>query len=145
MFDVKLYDLGYCDEKEYTRVVCVSKYKDKFVGKKAKDYNKFVNMMYFMDPNDPPENIIPYLDEIRDIMMKYIYANYMSFDRIYRLKNFKRSVVTVIDTDSNILSLDIIMNLIFDLVVKNETFGRERINNIFIGLKVCLLRESSNV
>ena len=31
MIEVKLYDLGYCDEKEYTRVVCVSKYKDKYV------------------------------------------------------------------------------------------------------------------
>ena len=31
MLEVKLYDLGYCDEKEYTRVVCVSKYKDKYV------------------------------------------------------------------------------------------------------------------
>ena len=36
MFNVKLYDLGYCDEKEYTRVVCVSKYKDKYVF----SYNK---------------------------------------------------------------------------------------------------------
>lgn len=31
MLEVKLYDLGYCDESEYTRVVCVCKYKDKFV------------------------------------------------------------------------------------------------------------------
>lgn len=31
MLEVKTFDLGYCDEKEYTRVVCVSKYKDKFV------------------------------------------------------------------------------------------------------------------
>ncbi len=36
MLEVKIYDLGYCDEKEYTRVVCVSKYKDKFVF----SYNK---------------------------------------------------------------------------------------------------------
>lgn len=31
MLEVKTFDLGYCDESEYTRVVCVSKYKDKFV------------------------------------------------------------------------------------------------------------------
>ena len=36
MIDIKTYDLGYCDEKEYTRVVCVSRYKDKFVF----SYNK---------------------------------------------------------------------------------------------------------
>lgn len=34
--DIKTYKLGYCDEKEYTRVVCVSRYKDKFVF----SYNK---------------------------------------------------------------------------------------------------------
>lgn len=31
MFEINTYDLGYCDEKEYTRVVCVSRYKDKYV------------------------------------------------------------------------------------------------------------------
>ena len=31
MLEVKLYDLGYCEESEYTRVVCVSKYKGKYV------------------------------------------------------------------------------------------------------------------
>ena len=33
---IKIYDLGYCNESEYTRVVCVSRYKDKFVF----SYNK---------------------------------------------------------------------------------------------------------
>ena len=36
MMEVNIYDLGYCDEKEYTRVVCVCKYKDKYVF----SYNK---------------------------------------------------------------------------------------------------------
>ena len=36
MLDIKTYDLGYCDESEYSRVVCVSQYKDKFVF----SYNK---------------------------------------------------------------------------------------------------------
>lgn len=112
------------------------KYKDDFMAKSPKDYNKFVNKMYFMDPNDAPENIIEYLDEFRDILMKYIYVNYMSFDRIYRLRNFKRSVVTVIDTDSNILSLDLFMNLIFNLIIKDQTFGRDRVHNIFIGVNL---------
>lgn len=31
MLEVKTFDLGYCDESEYTRVVCVCKYKDKYV------------------------------------------------------------------------------------------------------------------
>lgn len=36
MFEIKTYDLGYCHESEYTRVVCVCRYKDKFVF----SYNK---------------------------------------------------------------------------------------------------------
>ena len=31
MLEVKTFELGFCNEKEYTRVVCVSKYKDKYV------------------------------------------------------------------------------------------------------------------
>lgn len=130
-------NLDYVDEKDEDWFKYVpDEYKEDFVSKKPKDYNKFVNKMYFMDPNDAPENIIGDLDELRDIMMKYIYVNYMSFDRIYRLRNFKRSVVTVIDTDSNILSLDLLMNLVFNLVVKDETFGRDHVNNVFIGVNI---------
>ena len=31
MLEVQLFDLGYCEEKEYTRVVCVSRYRGKYV------------------------------------------------------------------------------------------------------------------
>ncbi|MBQ8042788.1 MAG: NUDIX domain-containing protein [Clostridia bacterium] len=31
MLEIQTFDLGYCDEKEYTRVVCVSRYNGKFV------------------------------------------------------------------------------------------------------------------
>lgn len=36
MFEIKTYDLGYCDESEYTRVVCICRYKDKYLF----SYNK---------------------------------------------------------------------------------------------------------
>ncbi len=36
MFEISTYDLGYCDESEYTRVVCVCRYKDKYLF----SYNK---------------------------------------------------------------------------------------------------------
>jgi len=31
MPEIQLFDLGYCEEKEYTRVVCVCQYQDKYV------------------------------------------------------------------------------------------------------------------
>jgi 8-oxo-dGTP diphosphatase len=36
MFEVKIFDLNYCKDEELTRVVCVSRYKDKYVF----SYNK---------------------------------------------------------------------------------------------------------
>lgn len=36
MLEVKTFDLGYCDDSELTRVVCVCRYKDKYVF----SYNK---------------------------------------------------------------------------------------------------------
>ncbi len=36
MFNIELYDLGYCKEEEYTRVICVCRYKGKYVF----SYNK---------------------------------------------------------------------------------------------------------
>lgn len=36
MFEIKTFDLGYCDESEYTRVICVCRYKDKYLF----SYNK---------------------------------------------------------------------------------------------------------
>lgn len=36
MLDVEIYDLAHCEDKELTRVVCVSRYKDKYVF----SYNK---------------------------------------------------------------------------------------------------------
>ena len=36
MFEINTYELGYCDETDYTRVVCVCRYKDKYLF----SYNK---------------------------------------------------------------------------------------------------------
>ena len=39
MLEVKIFDLGYCKNEELTRVVCVSKYKDKYVFSYNKKWN----------------------------------------------------------------------------------------------------------
>ena len=84
------------DEEWFTNVV-PKKYRDDFIGKSFKDWNKFVNKQYFMDPNDVPESIANYVYLLNEYLVKYVYCRYLSVDRIYRLKNFKRRVVTVID------------------------------------------------
>ena len=109
-----------------------NKYRKDMVGKTWKDWNNFVNKQYFMDPNDAPESIANYLFQLKNYVMKYVYSRYLSMDRIYRLKNFKRKVVTIIDTDSNILSVDTAVDFIMDEIIKGDDFGRSKMNNIFI-------------
>lgn len=119
-------------------------YKD-FCNKTQKDWNSFVDTQYFLNPNDVPESIQNDLTELRDYFMKYVYCRYLSPDRIYRLKNFKRGVVTVIDTDSNILSLDTMVNHIFKNVIKDRHFKREHMNNIFICINMLAFMATSVV
>jgi hypothetical protein len=128
-------NLEYADEsdKEWLQKI-PSEYISDFNGKEAKAWNKFVNKQFFMDPNDPPKEIKSTLIVLSSYLMKYCYCRYLSVDRIYRLKNFKRRVVTVIDTDSNFLSLDTLINYIFDDVVKGNTFGRDKAHNEFIAV-----------
>lgn len=120
------------DSLWYTKVNIPKKYMDKAVKMTWKEWNKFVDKEYFLDPNSVPNSVIDVLDELKNQLMKYVYCRYLSVDRIYRLKNFKRNVVTVIDTDSNILSLDTIVDFIMNEVIGKEDFDREYLNNIFI-------------
>ena len=85
-----------------------------------------------MDPNSPPDSIIKELDVLSECIIKYVYTEYLSFDRIYRLKNFFRNTVTVIDTDSNFLSLDILMNYLLNSVIEPDGYGRSQRHNEFV-------------
>lgn len=109
-----------------------SKHYDEFKNQSAKKWNKFVNKEMFMDPNSPPDSIIKELDALSECIIKYVYTEYLSFDRIYRLKNFFRNTVTVIDTDSNFLSLDILMNYLLNSVIEPDGYGRTQRHNEFV-------------
>ena len=128
-------NLPYADPKDKEWFIKLPKeHQKEFLGKSADDYNKYVNKTYFMDPNDVPENIERPLALFTEYALKFVYCRYMAFDRIYRLRNFKRKTVTIIDTDSNILSLDTLINFIYDKVVEGRTFGRSKENNDFIAV-----------
>jgi hypothetical protein len=60
----------------------------------------------FMNPNKPPKNVIPMLDELTELMREYVYYRYMYIDRTDRCDNMIKSVTLVSDTDSTIISLD---------------------------------------
>jgi hypothetical protein len=97
--------------------------------KKIREYELFYN------PNKAPKSIEVPLKHLCDLMMKYVYAPFMFTDRMYKLKNFRRNVVTTIDTDSNILSLDPWIEYCFDEVMQGD-YGRPYIDNVFININV---------
>lgn len=101
-------------------------------GMSLKEYNHYVQEKAFINPNSVPQNIKAELELFKEYIMKYVFTKYMPFDRIYRLRNFKRRVVTTIDTDSNFLSMDILVNWLLDEVIRGRTFGRDKNHNTFI-------------
>ena len=109
-------------------------YYNKFKGsdeEKVKEYNSFVNKEYFLDPNDPPESIQEVLKELNDYYFNIVYMPFMSVDRIHRLKYFPRKTVCIVDTDSNILALDNLVQFFKDKVLQG-TYNRSEENNRFI-------------
>lgn len=97
----------------------------------VKAYNSFVNNQYFMDPNSPPDTIIDTLDTLKDYYMDIVYMPFMAVDRIHRLKYFKRKTVCIVDTDSNILALDRIVEFFREEVLTSD-YGRDYEKNTFI-------------
>lgn len=97
----------------------------------AEEWNKHVFTETFCDPNKLPSTVADMVKQFSGYAVKYVYCQYLSFDRIHRLKNFYRKVVTVIDTDSNILALDSWVDFTKEYVMKSD-YGRNNISNTFI-------------
>lgn len=98
-----------------------------------KTWKKIVQHELFYDPNKAPDSIKTPLNILSETLIKYIYTEFMFTDRMYKLKNFRRNVVTVIDTDSNILSLDPWIEYCFTDLMQGD-YGRRYIDNVFINV-----------
>lgn len=107
------------------------RYQDKF--KTAKDYNGFASRERFMDPNSVPEAIKDTIKEFSDYIMKYVYDRQIQFDKIYRLKNFYRKTVVVVDTDSNMLNCGPWMDFTTEYVMKSN-YEKTEEENTFIAV-----------
>ena len=68
-------------------------YQDEYREKNARAWNIFVNHKYFINPNNPPEEIKKDLETLCHYMMQYVYVRYMAFDRIYRLKRCRIAAI----------------------------------------------------
>lgn len=67
----------------------------------------FTNMdIPYVEPMKPPTKIVPQLTQLKDLLMEYVFYNYMIFDRMDRNKNMIKTISLVSDTDSSFVSLD---------------------------------------
>ena len=106
-------------------------FKEKF--KTAKDYNGFASRARFMDPNSVPNAIQDTIKEFSDLILKYVYDRQIQFDKIYRLKNFFRKSVVVVDTDSNMLNCGPWMDFTAKYVMKSN-YEKTEEENTFIAV-----------
>lgn len=135
----KYYDKIFSAIENYEYAKCVEDIPSDILPKVIKEtdedtvekYNSFVNNQYFMDPNSPPDTISDLLKKLNNIYVKYVYLPFMSIDRIHRLKYFPRKTVCIVDTDSNILALDIWVQFCKDELLLGD-YGRSEENNRFI-------------
>lgn len=112
---------------------------------KVKEYNAYACTKLFMNPNEVPEEIEKDLKEFTELCLKYCNVDYMGFDRVHRIKNFKRRTVVVVDTDSNMLNCEpFVTYSLENIVPKNST--RPHINNCFIAVNTIayVLTEMTN-
>jgi len=90
-----------------------------------------INTTSFLDPNSPPANSIKYLNQLTDIILEYCQYNYPYYGRVDRLINMKRNCVIVIDTDSNIICIDKLLNIInqyTESLKPNQVYSNNTIN-----------------
>ena len=109
-------------------------FEDRF---KSKDeYNKWVSVQMFLDPNNPPEQIKELLDDFANIIHQMVFIEYITPDSIEKLNNHKRNTVILVDTDSNIINSNIFVSHVLNKVFPNETFGRSKMYNEMILVNV---------
>lgn len=107
--DIVLKILQSCTQTELNRLY----YKNNLYGIMDTWYARnlmfkiFENMDFpYMDPAYPPVGIRPYLDELKALLLEYVFYCYQIYDRMDRNKNMIKKISLISDTDSSFVSLD---------------------------------------
>lgn len=107
--DIVLKILQSCTQTELNRLY----YKNNLYGIMNTWYARnlmfkiFENMDFpYMDPAYPPIGIRPYLDELKALLLEYVFYCYQIYDRMDRNKNMIKKISLISDTDSSFVSLD---------------------------------------
>lgn len=98
-----------CDQRELNRLY----YKNNLYS--FMDNSKMQNLIReiigglktpYMEAMKPPKEIIKPLNELRDLLLEYVFYCYQIMDRMDRNKNMVKNVSIISDTDSSFVSLD---------------------------------------
>lgn len=60
----------------------------------------------YINPTEPPKEIIPDLDALKDLLIEYVFYCHQYMDRVIRNKEMIKKISLVSDTDSSFISLD---------------------------------------
>lgn len=95
----------------------------------GKDGKEKVIPNIFMNPNKPPKSIREDLDILVDLIKEYVYYPHFYIDKLDRIEYMQRDVVTIVDTDSTIVSFDAWYRFLLakvydkDMKIKHEKFN----------------------
>lgn len=117
-------------------------FKDRF--KESNDYNKWMSNEMFLNPYTIPDCIKKEMKELTELFSQYVYVEYITPDSIVKLNNHKRNTVLLVDTDSNMLNIDLFVQFILQEIFPDETFGRKKMYNEMILVNVmCAAMDAS--
>lgn len=74
----------------------------------------------FMNPNEPPDNIVESLNKLTTIFMEWCYMRYIVSDKFERCSTMTRDIVLLTDTDSSVISTDKWIHLVDNILVDHD-------------------------
>ena len=86
----------------------------------------------FINPNEPPEEIVDDLETVWGYMEEFVAYNYTLRDRIIRDKYHERETVIAQDTDSTILTIASIVDMLIDNFIEDEVAAKDETGLMFI-------------
>lgn len=102
----------------------------------VEEYNRWISDVMFLNPYKIPETIKKYMEEFITLMTQFIFVEYLTPDSIVKLNNHMRNTVLLVDTDSNIINVDLFVSFILKEIFPGESFGRKKLYNEMILVNV---------
>lgn len=107
----------------------------------------FDKLEAFNDPNKVPKEIADDMKLLWEYFKEFVFYNYAYSERINRLKNDKRSIVKLVDTDSNLVYVQMWVDAMIDYIIPKSSTSMDKQSiefacvNILAYLVTAMLKE----